>query len=148
MLEVRQTIEFDEVADLPPSDAGHDAGPAGKVFPETVDLELPGWIWGTMFACYATFLAGLVAATGHSGEAIFVLAISIGYFGMFFGTAGILFGVSRPAMPSAFARGLAPLQTWTGPMDTKTVAAQVLTVPACLAFFGVAAAIIRVAMIG
>lgn len=122
-----------------------DPAPA-RVQPEGVDLEMPAWIWGSMAACYGTFFGGLIAATGHDGEALFALAISIGYALMYFGSAAALFGVDRPVRRSAFARGIGPLQTWTGPMDTPAVAAQVLTVPACLAFFGLAAAVIRAAV--
>ncbi len=121
---------------------------APRVQPEGVDLEMPAWIWGTMALCYGTFFGGLIAATGHDGEALFALVISIGYALMYFGSAATLFGVARPVRRSAFARGIGPLQTWTGPMDTPAVAAQVLTVPACLAFFGLAAAIIRAAILG
>lgn len=146
MLELRQTFEPENLAD------GHDAAALAEVFPaslpvrtqgEPVDLELPGWIWTAMAACYAVFFAGLIAATGHDGEAIFALVISIGYALIYFGTAGQMFGLRRPARRSLFARGLGPLQTWTGPMDARAVAAQILSVPACLAFFGVAIAIIR-----
>lgn len=121
--------------------------PRPVLAPEPVDLEMPGWIWGTMFACYGTFFGGLVAATGHDAEAVFMLVISIGYAVMYFGTAAALFGVDPPKAPSLFARGLAPLQTWTGPMNTRAVAAQVLAVPAFLAAFGLAAAVIRAVII-
>jgi hypothetical protein len=149
MLELRQTFEPDSLAD------GHDATVLAEVFPasqpvrvqpEPVDLELPGWIWTAMAGCYAVFFAGLIAATGRDGEAIFALVISIAYALIYFGTAGQMFGLRRPPRHSAFARGLGPLQTWTGPMDTRAVAAQILSVPACLAFFGVAIAIIRFAL--
>lgn len=110
--------------------------------PEHSDLELPGWIWGTMAACYALFFGGLLAGTGHDGEALFAIVISIGYAVMYFGTASLLVGQRPARRKSAFARGIGPLQTWTGPMDRTAVAAQILTVPACLAFFGIAIAII------
>ena len=154
MLELPQTFAPDHTIDL--ADA-HDVSILAAVFPaadvtsvqpEKVDLELPGWIWGNMAACYGLFFGGLFAASGHDGEAIFAIAISLGYAAMYFGTASILFGMNPPRQPSAFVRGLAPLQTWTGPMDTRAVAAQVLTVPACLAFFGLAAAVIRAAVAG
>lgn len=154
MLELRQTFEADHAADL--ADA-HDAGVLATLYPqavpaavqpETVDLEVPGWIWGTMALCYGLFFGGLFAASGHDGEAIFAIVISMGYAAMYFGTASLLFGMNPARQPSAFMRGLAPLQTWTGPMDTAAVAAQILTVPACLAFFGLAAAVIRAAVLG
>lgn len=154
MLELRQTFTADHAIDL--ADA-HDVSILATVFPgtaatpvqpERVDLELPGWILGSMAACYGLFFGGLFTASGHDGEAIFAIVISVGYAAMYFGTASILFGMNPPRQPSAFVRRLAPLQTWTGPMDTLAVAAQVLTVPACLAFFGLAAAVIRAAVIG
>lgn len=154
MLELRQTYAPDIAADLA---AAHDATvPAAinpvavrpPVQPETVDLEMPGWIWGAMALCYGLFFAGLFAASGHDGEAIFAIVVSLGYAAMYFGTAALLFSMNPPRQPSRFVRRLAPLQTWTGPMDTVAVAAQVLAVPACLALFGLAAAVIRAAVMG
>lgn len=115
--------------------------------PEPVELELSGWIWGVMALCYGTFFGGLFVATGRDGEALFAILVSVGYAAMYFGTAGLLFGLNPPRRPSAFARGLAPLQTWTGPMGTGAVVAQVLTVPGCLAFFGLAIALIRAVVV-
>lgn len=152
MLELRQTFAADHAIDL--ADA-HDVTVLAAILPavapvqsETVDLEIPGWIWGTMALCYGLFFGGLFAASGHDGEAIFAILISLGYAAMYFGTATLLFGMNPPRLPSAFKRGQAPLQTWTGTMDTTAVAAQILTVPACLAFFGIAAAVIRAAVMG
>jgi hypothetical protein len=122
--------------------------PAPRLHPEPVELELPGWIWGTMALCYGIFFGGLLTATGNDGEALFALIVSVGYAAMYFGTAGLLFGMNPPRAPSAFARGLAPLQTWTGPMGIGAVAGQVLTVPGCLAFFGAAIAVIRLLVTG
>lgn len=121
---------------------------APRTQPESVDLEMPGWIWAAMILCYGAFFGGLIAATGHDGEALFAIVISMGYAVMYFGAAAALFGVAPPRHRSAFARGIGPLQTWTGPMDTPAVAAQVLTLPACLAFFGITAAIIRATILG
>lgn len=153
MLELRQTYEAGLVTDfveLPAADllpaVSQSPAPAA-VQPETVDLEIPGWIWGTMALCYGLFFGGLLAATGHDGHAIFAIAISLVYLAMYFGTATLLFGMNPPRQPSAFVRRLAPLQTWTGTMETGAVAAQILTVPACLAFFGLAAAVIRAAIL-
>lgn len=152
MLELRHNFEPDSVTEL--GDA-HDVTVLAAVMPlavqrptqpETVDLELPGWIWSAMALCYGLFFGGLCAASGRDGEAIFALVVSLGYAAMYFGTAALLFGMNPPRRPSAFVRRLAPLQTWTGPMDTVAVAAQVLTVPACLAFFGISAAVIRAAV--
>lgn len=158
MLETDQRFEPDHAPDLAPDLAdAHDAlvlaavlplGTVPRRQPEPVELELPGWIWGTMALCYGTFFGGLLAATGNDGEALFALVVSVGYTAMYFGTAGILFDMNPPRQPSAFARRLAPLQTWTGPMSTGAVAAQVLTVPGCLAFFGASVALIRLVVTG
>lgn len=110
--------------------------------PEHADLEMPGWIWGAMAACYGLYFGGLLAGTGHDGEALFALVISIGFAVMYFGTARLLLAQHPAKRASDFARGISPLQTWTGPMDSTAVAAQVLTVPACFAFFGLAIAVI------
>ena len=115
---------------------------------DPADLQMPRWIWGTMLLCFGIFFSGLIAATGRDGEALFALVISIGYTAMYFGSARIMLSVSPPRKSSAFARGLAPLQTWTGPMETTAVAAQLLTVPACLALFGIAVAVIRRVVVG
>lgn len=146
MLEPHQSYDHCDLADAADTSALAALFPAAAPIrgkPEAVDLEMPGWIWGTMALCYGLFFGGLIAATGHDGEALFAIAISIGYAAMYFGTAAVLFGVDRPSRPSAFARGLAPLNTWSGPMTTPAAAAQVLIVPACLAIFGVGVAVIR-----
>lgn len=145
MLELAHTFPADDLADC------HDAAVAiealrpapARLQPEYVDLELPGWIWGTMALCYGAFFAGLLAATGRDGEALFAIAISLGYSAMYFGTGALLFGMNPPPAPAAFTRGIGELQAWTGPMPLKAVAAQVLVVPACLALFGIAAPLIR-----
>ncbi len=113
------------------------------VQPERADLEMPRWIWRAMAGCYGVFFSGLLIATGHDRAALFMIAISVAYAAMYFGTASVLFAQNPAKTPSPFARGIGPLATWTGPMDTTTVAAQVLTVPACFALFGVALVVIR-----
>lgn len=107
------------------------------------DTEMPPWIWKVMMLEYAVFFAGLLLGVGRDREAIFMLVISIGYTVMYFGTARVLLGVDPAPKPARFARGLGPLRTWTGPMSVGAVAAQILVVPGCLAFFGVAIAVIR-----
>lgn len=107
---------------------------------------MPGWIWQTMLGAYALFFGGLFLATGRDSASIFVLVISIGYTIMYFGTARVLLEVNPAPTPDRFERGLDDLQTWTGPMSRGAVAAQVLTVPLCLALFGLAIMIIRTAV--
>lgn len=111
--------------------------------PEKTDLEMPAAIWRMMFAAYAVFFAGLIAATANDQGTIFVIIVSILYTFMYFGVASVLFNLNRPEQKSLFARGLGPLATYTGPMDKGAVVAQMMTIPACLALFGVAIAIFR-----
>ena len=110
--------------------------------PETNDLQIPQPIWQAMWGAYTLFFGGLFAAVGHEASALFMLAISIAYTLMYFGTASVLFGLNRPHNKSLFEHGIGPLQTWTGPMSRSAVAGQILAVPLCLALFGVSIAII------
>lgn len=121
--------------------------PAAHRLPPPTDFELPRWMWGAMAACYSLFFAALAIATAHSGPAVFAILVSVGYALMYFGTARILANVRPGDGPGAFAHGLAPLATWTGPMDRKAVAAQVLIVPLCLALFGASFAAIAAILI-
>jgi hypothetical protein len=106
-------------------------------------LQVPAAIWRVMFACYGIFLGGLLHATGRDGEALFMIAISTGYTILYFGLSGVLIGLdghgARPGQTAA--RG--DLDTWTGPMSPGAVAGQILTIPVCLALFGVIIAVIR-----
>lgn len=115
---------------------------------EKTDLEMPNSIWITMFAAYVVFFAGLIAATARDNGTIFVIIISILYTLTYFGVASVLFNQNRPDQISLFARGLGPLATYTGPMNKGAVVGQVLTIPACLALFGVAMALFRVIIFG
>lgn len=110
-------------------------------------LQVPAAIWRVMFACYGIFLGGLLHATGRDGEALFMIAISTGYTILYFGLSGVLIGLDgHAARPDQTAvRG--DLDTWTGPMSPGAVAGQILTIPVCLALFGVIIAVIR-AMVG
>jgi len=107
------------------------------------DLELPGWMWRAMGLAYGVFFTGLWLATGHGAAAIFALVISIGYAGMYFGTARILIRQNLTPDDHGIARLGDQLCTWTGPMNQRAVAVQVLAIPAALAFFGVAFAVAR-----
>jgi hypothetical protein len=113
------------------------------VQPEKTDLEMPASIWIAMFGAYTIFFGGLIAATAHDNGTIFVIIISILYALMYFGCASLLFNQNRPEQPSLFSRGVGSLATYTGPMDKGAVAGQVLTIPACLAAFGVTMGIFR-----
>lgn len=124
-----------------PSELAQIVDAATVALPEHSDFEFPTWVWGTMFGGYATFFAGLIAATAGEGKAAFAIVVSMLYTVMFFGTARILANLDGRRV-GAFNRGGRPLQTWTGPMSTGSVAGQVLVLPLLLGFFGVSIAVI------
>ena len=104
-------------------------------------FELPANIWIAMVGCYGIFLAALLAATGGA-SATFAIAISAVYVVMFFGTARALLRQAPPQPRSPLERSGAVLSTAFGPVGHGEVLAQVLIVPAAVAFFGIAIAII------
>ena len=106
-------------------------------------FQLPGWIWRSMFACYAIFFLGIGAATGRDTATLFMLVISALYALMYFATAGIMHAQKGPERASPLERIGGVLDTWTGPMDAGTVAAQILAVPAGFAFLGVTFLVVR-----
>lgn len=114
----------------------------GPALPEHSDFEFPRWVWAVMLGGYGTFLGGLLAATAGNGRAEFAIAISAIYVAMFFGTACVLANIDGRRV-GAFNRSGGKLQTLTSPMDTRSVAGQVLVLPVLLGFFGVAIAVIR-----
>ena len=109
--------------------------------PEVRMFEMPAGTWQIMIACYAIFLLALLGATGgpHAALAIVVSAV---YVTMFFGTARAMLRQAPPQPRSALHRPGAVLQTAYGPLSRSQVYAQVLVVPAAVAFFGVAVAVI------
>lgn len=126
-----------------------DAEHAGtRVQPDGVDglqdgFQLPGWIWQAMICAYAVFFLAITAATGRDGHAVFVIVISACFAAVYFGLASVLGAVKGRERPSPLSRRGGVLQTCYGPMDRGAVAAQILTVPACIAFFAVAILVIR-----
>ncbi|MCL4671586.1 hypothetical protein [Qipengyuania zhejiangensis] len=117
--------------------------PSGPAQPEHSDMEFPAWIWAVMFAGYGVFFVCMILATGNDLHALFAIIVSIGYTVIYFAAASILVGLKPSRRRSDFARGVAPLQTYTGPMSMKAVFGQVLVIPICLALFGFAVVIIR-----
>jgi hypothetical protein len=105
-------------------------------------MEFPAWVWHAMFVGYGVFFACMILATGKDLHALFAIVVSIGYTVMYFAAASILVGLKPARRTSDFARGVAPLQTYTGPMSMNAVFGQVLVIPICLALFGLAVAII------
>ncbi|MBK6706720.1 MAG: hypothetical protein IPG54_04230 [Sphingomonadales bacterium] len=112
------------------------------VQPEATDLQIPRSVWHAMWACYALFFAGLLTAIGTERSGLFMLAISVAYTFMFFGTAAILFELNPPRKKSHFENGIGVLETWSGPMTHSAVAGQILVVPLCIALFGISIAVI------
>jgi hypothetical protein len=107
-------------------------------------FQLPISIWMSMIGCYAIFLGAMAALVAGSGFALFMVAISILYVVVFFTGSAILANLSGVRGLSPLDRGES-LQTWCGPMSRSSVYGQVLIVPAGVAFFGVAVALIGAA---
>lgn len=148
LYELDISTETQVLDDQPPAFATHRQTHAGPVQAEPTDLEIPSGVWVAMFVSYAIFFGGLMIATGRETGAIFMVVISILYAIMYFGVAGILFTQNMPVNRSLFAKGLGPLITHTGPMSKTAVLGQILTIPFCLALFGVGIAILRFAIMG
>ena len=110
-------------------------------------FQIPGWIWAAMLGAYAVFFAAITAATGRSGSAIFAIVISIGYVVIFFALVAAINNVKGPEQQSPLARHDGVLETWTGPIDVKTAAGQVLVVPLCLALFAIGILIVRMIVV-
>ena len=105
-------------------------------------FEIPARLWVGMLACYGVFITALLFATG-GGESTLNIAISAFYMVMFF-------GLVKTLVRHGPAQGRSPLdgpgrtlQTLYGPLAEREVAAQMLVVPLCVAFFGVAILVIR-----
>lgn len=97
-------------------------------------FQLPAKLWVAMFACYGAFISLLAIATGGSGEARMVLAISALFMLVYFVTASILAslgGADRQTMSRS-----RPLQSLYGPMNARDVWIQVLSIPLALVLFG------------
>lgn len=108
-------------------------------------FQLPRSTWHAMFACYAIFFFGIFAATGRDAATVMMLVISGLYMLMFFGTAKLLNAQKGAEHDSPLDRSDGLLDTWTGPMDRRTVAAQILAVPAGFAFLGITFFVVRAA---
>ncbi len=105
-------------------------------------FEIPARLWVTMVASYGVFLSALLVATG-GGESTLNIAISAFYMLMFFGLVKVLVrhGPTQGRSPLKGPNRI--LQTLYGPLGEREVAAQMLVVPLCVAFFGVAILVIR-----
>lgn len=106
-------------------------------------FQLPRSVWHGMFASYAIFFFGVAAATGRDTATVLVLVVSLFYMLMFFGLAGVLNKQKGREHASPLDRHDGLLDTWTGPMDRHSVAAQILAVPIGFAFLGVVFFLVR-----
>lgn len=121
---------------------------ADPVQPEARTFGIPTIIWGSMAASYALFFFGLILGTGHDGRALFMIAISMLYAIMYFGTAFVLnsLGTSgRTKQKSQWING--QFDTYTGWMSFGAVYGQMLVVPIVFALFGLGIVIIRFAVV-
>ena len=106
-------------------------------------FEIPARMWTAMIACYGLFFTAMFAAMG-GGYATLVLVVSVFFVAMFFGTTRIMLN-HGPVQPRSPLDGPdRALRTLTGALSEREVAAQMLIVPACVAFFGFAILLIRV----
>lgn len=131
----------DAAAELEALDAAFLPHAAPLVPPANPGFQLPRRLWLAMLACYVVFFGAIAIATGGSGAARFAIVISVLYTFVFFGVARIGARQAGPEARSPLDRGQS-LSTWTGPMESRTVFAQVLIVPVVLALFAIGIAII------
>jgi hypothetical protein len=105
-------------------------------------FEIPARLWRAMVAFYGIFFAAMFAAIG-GGYGTFVLVVSIFFVAMFFGTTKVMLK-QAPAQPRSSIDGPdRELSTLNGPLKSHEVALQMLIVPACAAFLGIAVLVIR-----
>jgi hypothetical protein len=105
-------------------------------------FEIPGRLWTAMIAFYGVFFAAMLAAVG-GGYGTFVLVVSVFFVAMFFGTTRMMLK-QGPAQPRSPLDGPNhALSTLNGPLKSREVALQMLIVPACAAFLGLAVLVIR-----
>lgn len=106
-------------------------------------FQLPRWMWKSMLGCYVVFFLGIAGATGRDTDSWLAIAISLIYVIVYFVTVALLHAQKGSEHPSPLDRFGGVLETWTGPMDSHTVAAQVLGVPIGFAFLGATFFVIR-----
>lgn len=142
MFDLEQNVwEFDYATEAPPA-AARPAEMRPLVQP---GFQLPARLWSAMFALYAIFFVAMAGVVGGKGPGLFVVAISVTYTIIYFGTANVLANLPGMSARSPLDDGK-PLQTWCGPMNSRAVFGQVLIVPIAVAFFGVAFALLRWAL--
>jgi len=144
MFEERQKTAFDDAAvfDLPVARPPHPE----PTKPAYLGFQLPRRVWIGMLASYGVFFVAIAAATGGSGHARFAIVVSLLYTVMFFGLARVMARQAGAEQVSPVSQQQ-PLQTWCGPMEPKAVYGQVLVVPAAIAFFAVAVAVVHAVVV-
>jgi hypothetical protein len=105
--------------------------------PRTFGLPKPVWI--VMFLAYAVFFGALIMVTGHDKSALFMIAISVSYTMMYFGTAAAMNAVGVQGRPLTVH---GDIETFTGRLGKGAAFAQILTVPIMVALFGCVIALI------
>jgi hypothetical protein len=108
-------------------------------------FELPGRFWTAMIAFYGVFFAAMFAAIG-GGYGTFVLVVSVFFVTMFFGTTRAIIKQGPKQARSPLDGSDQTLWTLNGPLKRREVALQVLIVPACAAFIGIAVFLIRMSV--
>jgi hypothetical protein len=104
--------------------------------------EIPGRYWKAMSAFSGVFFAAMLAAIG-GGYGTFVLVVSVFFVTMFFGTTGALLHQGPRQERSPLDGPDHSLSTLNGPLKSREVALQMLIVPACAGFIGIAVLLIR-----
>ena len=138
-----------ETLDAPahsPALAGGVVEPPRQTIPGPRSFELPAPIFAAMGMAYVIFLAAMAAAFGGGDGMPLLLAICVVYLLIYLGTPALFGRVDagvprrRLAWGELRRRGL---DTIGGRMGAGAVVGQVLIVPGCVAFFGIAVLIIR-----
>lgn len=111
---------------------------------EARTFNLPASVWGIMMTSYAIFFGALAIAMGHDRSAIFVVAVSILFALMYFGTTFALNSLSaagRKDEKRDWVKG--KFETLGGTMSYGDIFGQMLVLPILFALFGIAVIIIR-----
>lgn len=116
-----------------------------RAVPGARSFELPGGIFGAMAAAYLSFIAAMGAAFGGGEMMPLLLGICLVYLAMYLGVPFVMASVDTGTASRLLAWGQLRqrgLMTAGGHMSAGSVLAQVLIVPACVAFFGMAVLVI------
>lgn len=138
-----------DVVDAPvrhsPALAGAVVEPPKHTIPGPRSFELPRGVFAAMTAAYVAFVAEMTWAFGAGAGMPLVLGICAVYLLMYLGIPAVFARVEtgvhqpKPAWSRLRQRGMA---TASGHMSAGAVLGQVLIVPACVAGFGLAIAVI------